>query len=150
MGVDTTSITHTDTNPEVWRTADSFEQSDSRRGTMRREKSSQTARGAGQGARQTSSRHPIDLRDARSIIPTGPVARARSRAAVRASAGLRQTLNVLKTFGKGKGLKVSNPVPYTRSTSRLRAVTCIPVQRHRPIKWTSLAPRLARSVRLAS
>ena len=85
--------------------ADRLSRSDSRRGTIRREKSRGRARGTGQGARQTSSRHPIDPGVVRLIIPTGPVARARSRAAVRASAGLRQTLIPSDGIGKGKGLK---------------------------------------------
>jgi hypothetical protein len=49
----------------------------------------QRARGEGRGARQTSNRHPLGPGVVRPITPTGPVARAPSRAAVRASAGLR-------------------------------------------------------------
>eukprot|EP00966_Prymnesium_polylepis_P147030 3396292-Prymnesium_polylepis.1 len=63
--------------------------SSSHRATIRREKRAQRARVEGRGARQTSNRHPIGLGVVRSITSTGRVARAPSRAAVRASAGLR-------------------------------------------------------------
>eukprot|EP00966_Prymnesium_polylepis_P256296 5920720-Prymnesium_polylepis.2 len=63
--------------------------SDSHRATIRREKRAQRARREGRGARQTWNRHATGPGVVRSRTSTGLVARAPSRAAVRASAGLR-------------------------------------------------------------
>jgi hypothetical protein len=76
------------------------------RATIRREKRAQRARGEGWGARQTSNRHLIGAGVVRSITSTGPVARAPSCAAVRASVGLRELLIPSDGIGKGKGIQL--------------------------------------------
>ena len=62
------------------------------------------ARGAAQGGREVSNRWPASLYIVRSITPTGPVAAARSRAAVGGVRDARRTLIHSEWIGVGKGL----------------------------------------------